>query len=167
MEEFALDLPETDPDDAGAVKNIIQYMHNNTPTAVLIAMTMMNRYVFENIDCSAGNQVGIIIVFIILTVLNFAWTIVRSKHDFTVNYPHTDNQWKTYAGWQCLTSILSFYSLNYYIHKGVPFNCFFQYNEIAAEMLFYLSFAVIATISYIEHTKWKKLPGGFEAFIHN
>lgn len=162
MLDISLGSPLLESNNGENTKKIVQYMHNNVPMAVLIAMTMMNRYVFENTTCSAGSKAGIIIVFIVLTILNFVWTIIRSQHDFTTNYPHTDNQWKIYAGWQCLSSVLTFYAFNYYIHKGIPFNCFFEYNEIAAELLFYLSFAIIATISYIEHSQWKKLPGGFE-----
>jgi hypothetical protein len=141
--------------------NILKYMHNNIPTAVIIVMTMLNRYAFENVPCNTNSKFGIILVFILLTIINFIWTTIRSKNDFTTNYPHTGNRWKYYALWQCITSILSFYSLNYYIHKGVPFNCFFSYNEIAAEIMFYLSFLVITTISYLEHYHWKKIPFQF------
>jgi len=138
---------------------IIKYVHNNIPISVLIGMTMMNRYVFEGSNCSREIKNSAIITFIVLSILNFIWTAVHTKHDFLLNYPHTGNKWRTYAVIQCLISLLSFFSLNYYIHKGVPFNCFTPYDKTVADTLFYLSFSTIITTSYVEHIYWKKLPG--------
>uniref|UniRef100_A0A6C0J6X6 Uncharacterized protein n=1 Tax=viral metagenome TaxID=1070528 RepID=A0A6C0J6X6_9ZZZZ len=144
---------------------IIKYIHNNIPISVLIGMSMMNRYVFEGTTCSKALKNSAIITFIVLSILNFIWTAVRCKHDFLLNYPHTGNKWKNYAVLQCIISMLSFFSLNYYIHKGVPFNCFIPYNKTLADTLFYLSFSVIITISYVEHISWKKIPGVIFPYI--
>lgn len=132
-------------------------MHHNIPIAVLIVMSMLNRYVYENVRCKEVSESGIIVVYVIISVMNFIWVTVRSRHDFLINYPETGSKWKKYAFYQCMISILSLYSLNYYVNKGVPFNCFFAYNETLAETLFYLTFGIITTLSYIEHSVWKKL----------
>ena len=141
-----------------ATKQIIEYMHNNVPIAVLIGMSMVNRYVFEGIECSNTSKGAAVIIFLVFTSLNIVWTLIRSKHDFTTNYPHTGNNWMKYAWLQCLVSTLSFFSFDYYIHKGEPFNCLAKYNERVAEAMFYVSFTAIAFISYVEHSRWKKLP---------
>lgn len=134
---------------------IVTYMHNNIPVAVLIVMTMLNRYIFEKTSC---NRLAISFTFLFLTLMNCIWVVVRSRSDFIQNYPHTGTQWKKYALCQCIISVISFYSLNYYTHKGVPFNCFFPYSELASELLFYTSFVLITLISYVEHYYWKKIP---------
>lgn len=139
--------------------NIIQYMRHNIPVAILIVMVMLNRYLFEDIKCTSSAKVTIAITFLSLTVIDCIWTTVKCKVDFTQNYPHTGRKWIKYAIIQCCCSLISFYSLNYYIHKGVPFNCYFNYNEVAAELMFYMSFLFISLISYIEHAHWKALPG--------
>lgn len=146
--------PATEPD---SQVNIMHYMRNNIPFTIVIALAMLNQYAFNDITCTTSNKVAIIISFITLTFIDVVWTVYHCKVDFTVNYPHSGNRWKKYAIVRSLTSLLSFYSLNYFIHQGVPFNCFFDYSIIAANIMLYLSFATVATVSYVEHYYWKKL----------
>jgi hypothetical protein len=147
--------PATEPD---SHVNIINYMRNNIPFTIVMAMAMVNKYAFNNIVCTDGMHVGIFFTFLILSTLDVVWTVYHCKVDFTVNYPHSMNQWRKYAIVRSSTSLLAFFSINYFVHKGVPFNCFFGYNSVAANVILYLSFATVATVSYIEHYYWKKLP---------
>jgi hypothetical protein len=121
-------------------------------------MTTMNRYFFEHDECTSSMRVGIILSFTALTLLNIAWTVWKCRVDYVHYYPQSRDHWKYYATVQALVATVSFYSMDYYVHKGVPFNCFFQYNEAASETMFYLSFALITVISYLEHHIWKKIP---------
>jgi hypothetical protein len=146
--------PATEPD---SNINIAHYMRNNVPFTIVVVLAMLNQYTFEDIECTQGNQAAIIISFILLTIIDVVWTTYHCKIDFIYNYPYSGSQWKKYAVIRSLTSILAFYSLNYFIHKGTPFNCFFSYNAVAANVMFYLSFLTVATVSYVEHYYWKKL----------
>lgn len=146
--------PSSDPK---STLNIVHYMRNNIPFTIVITMAMLNQYVFEDIICTRSAKAGIILTFIFLTVMDVMWTVYHCHVDFAIYYPHTGNKWKKYALARSITSILSFYSLNYFIHRGTPFNCFFDYNEVTANVVLYLSFLLIATVSYAEHFYWKKL----------
>lgn len=146
--------PAQDPDSS---INIMHYMRNNVPFIMIMTMAMLNQYAFGSMDCTAGNKAGIILVFAVLTVVDVLWTVYHCHVDFTVNYPDSGSKWKRYAAIRAATSVLAMYSLNYFIHQGVPFNCFFGYDVVAANVVLYLSFATIATVSYIEHYYWKKL----------
>lgn len=146
--------PSSEPD---SHVNIIQYMRNNIPFTMVMAMAMLNQYSFTNMECTQVNKAGIILAFLLLTIIDVVWTVYHCKIDFTVNYPHTGNKWVKYATIRSLTSVLAFYSVNYFIHLGDPFNCFFPYNVASANVMLYLSFLTVATVSYIEHYYWKKL----------
>jgi hypothetical protein len=139
--------------DRNSKLNILHYMRNNIPFAVVIAMSLLNQYV--RWECTPMHQTLIIITFTVLTVADVIWTAYHCKVDFTYNYPHIGSRWKRYAVVRSLTSVLSFYSVNYFVHQGIPFNCFFPYNVVASNILLYVSFVVISVISYIEHYYWK------------
>lgn len=137
--------------------NIIHYMKSNVPVSVLFIMTILNRYFFDNDTCSSGMKAGVIITFTILGIFNIIWTAWHCRIDYIHNYPESRSHWKYYAATQAIVSTIAFYSVDYYLHKGLPFNCFFQYNQVASEIMFYLSCTAIVGISYLEHTVWKKL----------
>lgn len=143
--------------EADSKVNIIHYMRNNVPFTIVVVMAMLNQYAFSDITCTPGNKVGIILTFLFLAVIDVIWTVYHCKVDFTINYPNSGKKWIKYATIRSLTSLLAFFSFNYFIHQGTPFNCFFSYNAIAANVILYLSFLTIATVSYIEHYYWKKL----------
>lgn len=146
--------PATEPD---SNVNIMHYMRNNVPFTIVMMLAMLNQYAFVDIECTASNKAGIILAFLFLTIFDIVWTIYHCKVDFTINYPHTGRQWVKYACIRSFTSVLAFYSVNYFIHRGVPFNCFFPYSVVASNVMLYFSFITIATVSYIEHYYWKKL----------
>lgn len=146
--------PATDPESS---LNIMHYMRNNVPFTIVVVLAMLNQYAFEDMDCTPGNKALIVMTFISLTVADIVWTVYHCKVDFTHNYPQSGTKWRRYAVIRSVTSVLTFYSLNYFIHKGVPFNCFFSYNEVAANIMFYLAFLTVATVSYVEHYYWKQL----------
>jgi hypothetical protein len=122
-----------------------------------MAMAMLNQYAFTDIECTPGNKIAIILTFIVLAILDAVWNIYHCKVDFTINYPHSGHRWIRYAIVRSLTSLLAFFSVNYFIHQGVPFTCFFPYDAVIGNIVLYLSFATIATVSYVEHYYWKKL----------
>lgn len=137
-------------------------MRHRVPIAVITVLTMLNHYYFSDLDpyeCQKSSQKKALIItaFIILGLFDLVWTVKQCQLDFITNYPYTGIKWMYYAAVQGFTSLLSFYSVNYYLHKGVPFNCFFEYNQVKAEVFFYLSFLFIAGVSYLEHYYWKKL----------
>jgi len=146
--------PATEPD---SHVNILQYMRNNVPFSMVMAMAMLNQYSFTDMECTSANKAMVIFAFLFLTVIDIVWTVYHCKIDFTMNYPHTGRKWTKYAIVRSVTSVLAFYSVNYFIHLGVPFNCFFPYDVIRANAMLYLSFLTVATVSFIEHYYWKKL----------
>lgn len=146
--------PASEPD---SHVNIVHYMRNNVPFTIVMAMAMLNQYAFNDVACTDGSRAGIFLTFLTLATLDVVWTIYHCKVDFTVNYPNSGTKWRKYAFVRSLTSLLAFFSINYFIHQGVPFNCFFNYNAVAANIVLYLSFVAVATTSYIEHYYWKKL----------
>ena len=139
--------------------NVISYMVRNVPVIVLLAQTALNNEAFRELgeECTPGAKAGIIVSFTVLTLVGLLWTVIQSRADYMHNYPHAQRNWGLYAAIQSVVMVWSFYSLNYYTHEGVPFNCFFQYNKTGAQVMFWLSFVLIGTISYMEHNYWKKL----------
>ena len=139
--------------------NVANYMHHNIPIAIILAQTAFNNEVFKKLDeeCTSGDKAAIIVIFLFLTFMGLIWVIVKCRSDYIHNYPHAISGWRWYAAIQSVVMIISFYSINYYTHEGVPFNCFFEYNATASQIMFWMSFVLVATISYMEHAYWKKL----------
>lgn len=143
-----------------SVEKIVDYMHNNIPTAVFIVLSMFNRYLFDTKNCTDNRRIGILLVFTLLSIIDCVWTIYKTHRRYIRDHPRPVNhKWMHYAAIQCIVSVLSLFSLTYYLHDGVPFNCFFNYQPVSAEVLFYLSFAFIWLISWLEHYYWTKEPG--------
>lgn len=133
-------------------------MHNNIPLGIVVVISMLNQYVFESMECSTDNRVAIAFIYAVLAIFDVYWTVLHCKSDFQVNYPHSGQRWVRYAIIRTLTSLLSMFSFSYFIHKGVPFNCFYEYSRTFANVMFYLSFLIVMTVSYTEHYYWKRLP---------
>ena len=146
--------PANNPD---SPLNILAYMKHNIPVCVLLVLTALNKYAFTDMECTGGNKALVIVSYVWLTTCDLVWTVFHCRADYRHNYPAKYNNWHIYAMVRCGTSVLSMYSLTYYIHDGDPFNCFITYNRVTAEVLFYLSFLTIFIVSYLEHMYWKKL----------
>jgi len=163
MDKMKVIAPASDPD---SNVNNIHYMRNNIPFSMVMVMAMLNQYSFTDMNCTPANKAIVISTFLLLTVIDVVWTVYHCKIDFTVNYPHTGHKWIKYAVIRSATSVLAFYSVNYFIHLGAPFNCFFPYNAVMANVMFYLCFLTVSTVSFIEHYYWKKLSIPLLAELH-
>lgn len=138
--------------------NIIHYMRNNVPLSLVVVLSMLNQYVFEDMACTMSDKVNIAWIYFVLVIFDVYWTIIHCKNDFEINYPHTGTRWTRYAAIRVSTSLVSMFSFSYFVHKGVPFNCFYPYDNTFANIMFYLSFLLVTAVSCAEHYYWKKLP---------
>jgi hypothetical protein len=137
--------------------NVLTYMKNNIPFSLVVVLSMLNQYVFETMECSLENKIAAVATYAALSVFDVFWTVHHCKIDFTHNYPHTGTKWMNYAAVRAFTSLLSMFAFNYFVHKGAPFNCFFPYNPIVSNIMFYLSFLTVLSVSLTEHCFWKRL----------
>lgn len=140
--------------------NVVHYMRTNVPFFLVTVLSMLNQYSFENMECTAENKTLVIVTYIIITLIDVVWTVLHCKHDFLINYPHTGDMWVHYAILKTSGSVLSLFSVNYFVHKGIPFNCFVDYDPVMSNTLFYLSFAIVTLIGYFEHYYWKRIEPG-------
>jgi hypothetical protein len=97
--------PATDPD---SNVNILHYMKNNIPFSLVVVLSMLNQYVFEDMDCTTENETAAITTYSALTVFDIVWTVQYCRVDFLHNYPH--RSWIKYATIRACTSVQLFYS---------------------------------------------------------
>jgi hypothetical protein len=142
--------------------NIFTYMRDNVPFLVIAILSVLNFYFFSGIQlpCSQEIRIGIIVSFSLLAALDVVLTTLSCRRVYCIDYPQYKTHWWRYALIEVIISLFSFFSLNYFIHQGVPFTCFYEFNSALAQSTFYIFLTLIAGLGYFKHKCWKKLPIG-------
>lgn len=94
----------------------------------------------------------------LLCVITGIWEAAHAYSDYKKKYPtRTEKERIGYTILSSMISIWIFIVTCYYIENGVPFSLLFDYNTIAANIIFYMSYGLVSLITYLEHFKWPKL----------
>ena len=94
----------------------------------------------------------------LLCLITGIWEAAHAYSDYNKKYPNRTK--KERIGYTILSSMISiwiFIVTCYYIENGAPFSLLFNYNIIAANIIFYMSYGLVSLITYLEHFKWPKL----------
>ena len=127
--------------------NIRKYMESQIPKFAISAWTMVSHYALDK--CNNSSKFTVPICFGVLLVLTAIWESFYAQEDY-----HNKNSKRIslccYIITKVSSALLAFIAYSYFCYNGSPFNCLFGYSSELANILFYLSFAVIATIAYVE-----------------
>jgi hypothetical protein len=124
----------------------LELLRSKIPLFILTVQMSITNLAFNTCPNSI---VPFLIYFPILSILCL---IYEGLHCY-VKYNKIKNKSKKWLIIVCSTiiSYISFFSVSYYIPGGKPFSCYSGYNSVTSTLIFYLSFCIVYTYSYIEH----------------
>ena len=129
------------------MSSIRKYIESQIPKFAIVTWTMISHYALDK--CNNSSKYAVPICFSILVVLTAIWEFFCAQADY-----HRKNSNRVslycYAGIKVPSAVLAFIAYSYFCFNGNPFNCVFKYSVELANILFYLSFAVITTIACVE-----------------
>ena len=121
-----------------------------------VHMTIVN-FGYEKCINDSNHIYGFWAYYIILLILTGIWEGFHSYYHFLKVYPHKSSKSRIiFTVISTLVSVLSFFALTYFIQSGKPFSCYYSYSNIASGILFFLTYAVVCTITYVEQFYWGK-----------
>ena len=145
-----------------SIAKIIVSMKKKIPILPLTIQLVITNSVYNNknnVELSYSTYlIGFWIYFPLLCLITCIWESFHAYTEYKNKYPQ-----RTHKERVCYTILSTFISLwvfiatSYYINDGIPFSILFEYNTIIANITFYMSYALVSLITYLEHYKWPKL----------
>lgn len=129
--------------------SIRKYMGSQIPKFSIVSWTMISHYALDK--CNYSSKYTVPICFGILVALTAIWEFFCARSDYLRKNSKRVSLC-CYIMIKVSSALLAFIAYSYFCFRGNPFNCLFKYSTELANILFYLSFAVIVTIAYIEKT---------------
>ncbi len=128
---------------------VLSYMKRQVPTFSLATWTLLNKYAFDETVCNKTIKILIPICYSLVIVMLIIWEAIYASHVFKKKL-ESKMTIKQYVLLNCLSSIIAFVSLSYFLFNGQPFNCFFEYSKVISNIFLYMSFSFIFLVAYIE-----------------
>jgi hypothetical protein len=136
---------------------IMHYMKRTVPVVVLLCSFMLEHHGFLK-PCAEDAKKAVLACYTVLSILDFSWTFLMASYTFKRLYPDSPKRWVAYSCIQASVSVLYFIAVVYFTNDGFPLSCVTPYNRTVAQALFYVAFVLTASVAYVEHFLWRKLP---------
>ena len=145
--------------------NVLTTMKSKIPLFALGVNQAIVTHIYDHDNHNSHNTNELNTIFwsympllIFLTgISEFFFLYFKSKGP--ANTPNKlDTKDYVYCSLNSIISMGAFISTTYYINNGEPYMCIFNYDKNIAAIQFYMTYAIIFVISYIEQHMLSKIP---------
>ena len=143
---------------------ILKYMKRKFPSFILFLHICVSKYVFIcNYNITGGqldyikdetNTILFWSYFTFISLLCFIWEFLyHFKDKFTCKEKKEklDKKKLLYSFLSAFISLVAFQSTIFYLDDNNVFDCFMEYNETIANILFFMSYGLVLGLSLIEY----------------
>ncbi len=141
-----------------AMIQLFEYTHvvrRKIPLSALCLQLAIANIFYQGCDKYEHYESGFWIYFPVMCFLCLVWEIFDAIKTYQKIYNHksrySTNVFGTISGF---ISMWTFVSISYFMANGRSFDCVYVYDNLLANILFYVSIFLVLSFSYIEYFKW-------------